>query len=300
MCVSPNVSCGVPLCCEVPLSQASNLKIIYTNIDCFNSPKKNELLVQISRIKPQFVCLTEVLHKSPNSQWTFSNINIDGYAKHHPDNDKSKRGVMIFVLNELDAKPIPELNAHTFQEAYFLNISYNKQNLICGVVYRSPNSTLENDKSLNELIDLASNLSISSKLMLVGDFNYKDIDWKSYSSKHSLNHPVSNFLDTLLKNNLFQHVDSYTRYRGNDRPSCLDLVLSNTNDLITSLDYNPPIGNSDHAVLNFVVDFSVDCHTPSQVKEIFDFKKADFTAICNQLSGADWTGLFNEKSADDC
>ena len=118
-----------------------------------------------------------------------------------------------------------------------------------GVIYRSPSSNSQNDICLSNLITLATQ-SCKSHLLIMGDFNYPNIDWSTWSTSNSdVNSNV--FLSALQDNFLFQHVNSPTRYSEHTTPSILDLVITNEESMISSVAVSEPLGKSDHVVLNF-------------------------------------------------
>ena len=49
--------------------------------------------------------------------------------------------------------------------------------LIVGCIYRSPNSNEENDDRLYKLMNKA-NESGATHILIVGDFNYPELNWK--------------------------------------------------------------------------------------------------------------------------
>ena len=59
------------------------------------------------------------------------------------------------------------------------------------------------------------------------------------------------FYDATQSAFLHQHVEEFTRKRGADQPSRLDLIFSKNEFEVESIRYDPPIGSSDHSVLNF-------------------------------------------------
>ncbi|KAJ3656651.1 hypothetical protein Zmor_015708 [Zophobas morio] len=59
----------------------------------------------------------------------------------------------------------------------------------------------------------------------------------------------SKFIEFLHNNNLSQLIDRPTRYRDGDTPSTHDLLLTSDPNLISTLDFDPPIGKSDHVVV---------------------------------------------------
>ena len=107
----------------------------------------------------------------------------------------------------------------------------DNKSIFIGIIYRSPNSVTENDLKLFELINTIC-LDNKNKLLLVGDFNWPNIEWSSWSSPNSLG-PETKILDTLRKNFLLQHINKPTRARGNDEPHILDLVAEMGDRLAT-------------------------------------------------------------------
>ena len=58
-------------------------------------------------------------------------------------------------------------------------------------LYRSPNSSSENNILLNQLI--LSTFLIGGKLLILGDFNFPTINWNNLSTPHLSSHCVSEF-----------------------------------------------------------------------------------------------------------
>ena len=68
---------------------------------------------------------------------------------------------------------------------------------------------------------------------------------------HSISHFESEFIECLRDAFLIQHVREPTRSRPGQRPSILDLVLTNEEQMVSNLTYLSLQGKSDHAVLTF-------------------------------------------------
>ena len=90
------------------------------------------------------------------------------------------------------------------------------------MIYRLESDGEEMSAQLVKLIDEICSKGYSH-ILLLGDFNYRRIDWDSMSSSVKVE---TNFLDCLANNYLHQHTDEPTRWRGADKPSLLDLVIS--------------------------------------------------------------------------
>ena len=89
-----------------------------------------------------------------------------------------------------------EINIGTkFKENIFIRLN---SDLVIKNIHRSPNSNVENN---NELCSLIQELSEKfSNFIVVGYFNFGDIDWKSWCSIH--NSGSSHEFINVLKDNL--------------------------------------------------------------------------------------------------
>ncbi len=105
-------------------------------------------------------------------------------------------------------------------------------------MYRSPNSNAENSNKLSQLLNKIKDTP-HTHLLVMGDFNYKEINWSDNTTTVSENHPASLFLESIRDNYLHQHVNMFTRMRGEDTPHILDLVLTNEENMIDEIHYQP-------------------------------------------------------------
>ena len=113
---------------------------------------------------------------------------------------------------------------------------------------------MENNESLNMLLTKASDYCIkhSCKLLINGDFNYKTINWETYTT-NSNDNSVNSFIEAVLDNDLFQLIHENTRFRGDDIPSCIDLLFTNDDSCVTNVHSENPIGKSDHVIIVYNV-----------------------------------------------
>ena len=79
----------------------------------------------------------------------------------------------------------------------------------------------------------------------MGDFNYPDICWMSNSAKSTRS---NRFLTGLADNFIVQKVGEATR-----GSAILDLVLTNSDDLVSGVEVAGSLGGSDHALLEFII-----------------------------------------------
>ena len=80
-----------------------------------------------------------------------------------------------------------------------------QMNLLIGTIYTSPNSDESNNNKLNLLLD-EINKSNFKNVLIMGDFNFKDIDWKTRTSKLGPESATSNFSERINLNDWYQHV----------------------------------------------------------------------------------------------
>ena len=65
-----------------------------------------------------------------------------------------------------------------------------------------------------------------SYVLLTGDFNHPEIDWKEEVSPGDINHKASLFLEATRNAFLFEHVKEPTHFRVDQTPNLLDLILT--------------------------------------------------------------------------
>lgn len=276
---------------STPKNDIDTLKVIYSNVDSLQN-KTNELEVYIQKEKPQIICLCEIFSKFSEKGLPRQIRSIAGYDLFLPDN-QGGRGVCIYIHQSLKATRIDDLTIHPFQESVWCSIILQgTDRLLLGCVYRSPSSTAENNAELFKLMESAAGKHFSHKL-IVGDFNFHEIKWKDNAVDASENHPASLFYDCTLDNFLHQHVMEPTRFRQGQREGLLDLVFTNEENMVDTNDIqiDQPLGNSDHAVLNFdffcyLGDGDDDKFTPR-----FRFYKGNYEQLNYDLMNTDWDQL---------
>jgi len=177
----------------------------------------------------------------------------------------------------------------SFQENIFVTIRcQDNSKLLLGNIYRSPNSDIGNDAELFNLIDTVCCLS-NTQLLLVGDFNFPDIDWNSWSPKYNSSQS-SKFIEVLRDHMLLQHVNVPTRARGSDNPHTLDLVITNDYS-VSNIDYMAPLGNSDHMLLD--IYYNISGTSQEQVNK-FNYSKGEYSNLRKVLN-IDWKSVLLQR-----
>ena len=202
------------------------------------------------------------------------------------------RGLILYTHKSLN---VTEVKMNTeFKENLFVEIHLkNREKLLVGLIYRSPSDKLpEENKKLRELINEAANLNHSSYI-LMGDFNYPSIDWNLLTAKN-INSEEQKFLECLQDNYFFQVLDQPTRWRGTDTPNLLDLLITDDTERIEDIDYQSPIGKSDHCVITF--NFICQRSKQKDNKQRKCYRKADYNQIKYELKQTKWEDVLDEQN----
>ncbi len=138
--------------------------------------------------------------------------------------------VLIYTAKYLNASPadIPEVK---FDECCWMEIALRgKDKLLVGCLYRSPNSDAVNTAQLYTSKRHVSQMKKYSHVLICSDFNFPDIDWIENLPPENARSPGYYFREAIRDCYFTQHVNEYTHHRGDQRPSTLDLILTNEDD----------------------------------------------------------------------
>ena len=258
------------------------LSCMYTNSDSLIN-KFDELKDRIKEENPDIIGITEVLPKNSRYIVEKSELNMEEYdifPESFPRN--SNRGVLLYVRKNLKATEL-KLKSE-FREQVAVKVKYNNTSLTVGCLYRSPNSTNENNSSLLEVINELNQIKGCDNLMIFGDFNFPNINWETATGKSQ---ESNEFIMCMKDNYLVQHVSKPTRSRIGQEANILDLILTTDERLVDYIDYSAPLGASDHCILNF----KLNCGRPAKDKRTSrrNFFKADYNAIRDDLRAVNWS-----------
>ena len=264
---------------------------MYTNIDSISN-KMDELNAKIAELNPDVIGLTEVKPKNTCYQLSAQELNIDGYTAFV---NLSGRGVALYVKDyygAVDFKPKQEADA-----AVWCTVKISgTETMIIGVVYRSPNSSEQQNRSLESNIRSAAD-GVFHYFLLMGDFNFPEINWNSFRVNAADNHPAESFLNCIQDLFLHQHVLEPTHHRHGQTANTLDLIFTNGEELVSDLLYNETIGKSHHSTLTWTTTCYLQRTVTSTVKHCYN--KGDFDGMRKLLSIVDWDGKLNELSLEE-
>ena len=274
------------------------LKVMFTNADQLTSSKMVELKKHVETEKPHIMAICEVKPKNL-IQLTDMDYKIPGYTLHpvNLDNDVG-RGVAIYTIAALD-KSVNHIDSyHKFEEVCLLEVRLRSGDvLLFGCVYRSPTpseSSPQNNDRLNRLLTCIANKTYTH-ICIVGDFNYRQINWATWTTPNSENNDEAKFIEAIRDSFLHQHVEKPTRRRGNDDPSLLDLILTDEAMQVSEITHHAPLGKSDHSVVSFEFNCYLDFSKP---KECFMYDKGDYKGMRNKLVNSEWLQEFTNADKD--
>ena len=154
-----------------------------------------------------------------------------------------------------------------------------------------------NNELLNSLLKEVCNSGKSHQLIL-GDFNYPNIDWDNVCPAAGANKPTTEFVKTIHDTYLFQHIRDPTHFRGLQQSNILDLILTNENDMVEKTELNAPLGKSHHSTILCTIK----CYTqtPKNRKYIYKLDKGNYENVNRDISNIDWNHQMMGKSTNDC
>ena len=200
------------------------------------------------------------------------------------------RGVILYTKKKMLAKLVT-LDTD-FNESIWCWIHLNRNNqMLLGCLYRSPNSTIANSEQLTALINKLHKEKYSH-LLVMGDFNYREMNWVDNSTTVSENHPATKILECIRDAYLHQHVQELSRLKEKNEPSTLDLLLPNEESMVENIKYDPGLGKSDHLTLSF----EYTCFTSTIPDVAFvkrNYFKGEYIALNESLENIYWKKYFN-------
>lgn len=255
--------------------------VLYTNIDSFLN-KRGQFLDIVNDVKPKIIALTEVIAKN-QKDLNQTEYQITGYTMFI--NKNPKLGTAIYTQNDLNAVECDVLNCLPYQESVWCTFSSKEEKFLIGCVYKSPNSIKENTDNLYMLLSHPE-IKRYDKVCIVGDFNYPTIKWNGEWS----NEDDNEFIECIREAYLTQMVRNPTRVRKGFKPSLLDLVLVNDEQMISDIEHSCPCAKSDHEILTFSLYLN-DNNTENDTGYVYNLGKGNYTQMRRDLENIDWTKM---------
>jgi exonuclease III len=272
-----------------------NLRILYTNADQFPN-KMHEILIAIGIHKPDIIMITEVLPKNSATITTKESIDINGFELFtNIETEKDIRGIAVYIRNHITASQI--MLKTIAKENIWCELKLkDNDTLLLGCIYRSPTKNNENTDNLCKLLIEAQEKK-PSHVLIVGDFNYPEIDWENVHTNEPENHRSHTFIKTFQDLFLYQHTTEHTRYREGHNPSLLDLIITNEEGMVNKIQYLSPLGKSDHICISF--DTNMYAHVEENDKPRYAYHRGNYTKMTENLRNINWDNILDETTIGD-
>ena len=264
-----------------------------------NSQKSFSILnCNIRSIHANFDNLTQMLH---DLNYTFSiiglsetwisathnqsmNIDLPGYSFVSQPTTQRAGGVGLYINNDLLFNVRYDLSSSSAEsEILWVEIeSQLNKNVLCGIVYRHPNSNLESFS--NKIYSIIEKVHQEKKLcILSGDFNINLLNCE----KHP---PTEDFINTLNSYFLEPHILKPTRIT-NHSTTLIDNIFFN------SIDYQTVSGNLLHDLSDHLPNFLIinRLNMSSHKKKLYkrDYSNYNKEEFLNEFSTLDWPVIFH-------
>jgi len=177
---------------------------------------------------------------------------------------------------------LPSDKSSNFIQHSTFKVKMNNMTTTLHLIYRPPSS---NDMA--GLVNIIRNVDPGS--ILIGDFNLPGIDWQNGTSDNK----SKDFLEAAEEKFLEQLVDFPTHTKGNT----LDLVLTNSSEMVESIISAGRIGKSDHEMLLIKLAGGPPPPPCSPPKPNWD--RADWQGFREELAAKDWYTVLGEMNTEE-
>ena len=255
--------------CNEDGNNKKTLKIYYTNGRSIRN-KIDLLRALASEENFDIIAITESWLDLAGNHFK-PEVEIEGFNMFHTDrNRKRGGGVIIYIKDNLQCCVNSTIKLDDNTESLWLNVKEGKNKLVIGLLYRPPNLSKEASNLLWQEIERACR---SKHVCIMGDFNYRNIDWEALVGDQE----AEEFLNVVQDNFLRQIINEPTR--GNN---ILDLVLTNREEVIKDTEIGGNLGNSDHCEIRFKMKWNGIDSSMNNVK-IPDFRRANYNGLRTYL-----------------
>lgn len=259
------------------------MKLLYTNAQSIIK-KIAELRAVVEVKKPDVVALTETW---TNSDTDNGFLHIEGYElmerEDRVDTNRGRGGgILIYVRKGICAWK--EAVEGGFCQCVCVKVKGRYREMSIYVVYRSPNSSGENDELLCALMR-----KMRGQCIVVGDFNFPGIRWATGGSDAR----GRSFYETLEDLHMFQHVEESTHTSGN----LLDLILSNEADMVQGVRMEGRLVTSDHELIE--ADILLERESNQATVPIRNYTRGDYVEMRRLMACVDWDQELENRGVEE-
>lgn len=202
-------------------------------------------------------------------------VEIDGYTLFHKDREGRRGGgVALYVRDTLNSYVNTTIKTDRNTESLWVDIILGREKFVIGIIYRPPDSDGETTAALLRELTKSSRYD---NVCIMGDFNYRNVDWDSMTGDINSEEFLNVVQDSFFK----QLVTEPTR-QGN----ILDLVLTKNESLVSQVEIGARFENSDHHEIRFRINAGREVE--HNMVLVPDFRKANYQSLRHHLQRINW------------
>ena len=170
--------------------------------------KRNELNIMVEDIDPHIIGITESWATPDISD---AELGMTGYVMFRKDRlGRGGGGVILYIKESIQAYEIKLEKEAECEEAVWCNIVTGNSTLTVGLVYRSPNISMEENEKIHNAIKEVS----KRDCIIMGDFNHGHIQWTSLQGTWREDQEFLNLVqDSFLSQHVFRSNQGRERVR---------------------------------------------------------------------------------------
>ncbi|MCG8048538.1 MAG: reverse transcriptase domain-containing protein [Candidatus Thiodiazotropha endolucinida] len=257
----------------------AGIKIAHVNI---NSIRNKVDLLYTELHDYDIICVSET---KLNPSISTSDLEINGF---YPPVRKDRQsnnggGLIIYIKRNILFKQRLDLENRDIENIW-IEITCLNKTFLAGLFYRPPNSLSDYWNSFENNIDNA--LDTNLDVIILGDLNHDML-------KQDRNSKLQRIMS---KYNLHNMILEPTRVTPQSQ-TCIDLILTNHNSLITNTEVLPPFC-SDHSTITAEINFKT-FKTKAYKTSIWKYEEANKMGLSDKLNTSDWSFINNSNNIDD-
>ena len=265
----------------------TNFSIVFVNVNSLMN-KMDSLQTFVEDYNPDIIGIGETW-LLPTDSSSFVALPEFSFVRADTAGTSRKHGVGLYVRNSLKYVET-ELS---IQNVVGIHLTDLDVWLLC--VYRPPSY---NDAWNQTVVDIISNFCIEREVVVIGDFNLPSLNWRNDNILDNYVPPLErDFFDCFTALGLSQWVREAT-FKGSN--NILDLILTTETDRVGDVQVHPPWPHCHHnpVLFEYVFQYGVQQDEANQSKH--SWHRANFTAMRERLSRADWDFEFEALDVNEC
>ena len=246
------------------------------------------MLEFVNSESPDILCISETWLSDciPDEQYS-----LPGYRLFRKDRDlslyedgifqnKARGGVLAYVKEDLNPTEHDKLSTNI--ELLWIKItpSINTE-LLVGVCYRPE---LAGTRYVDLLCDAIHEID-TQDVILMGDFNFRDIDWEADIANSKCS---DKFLNAVRDNLLQQLVDTPTRTKYIN-----DLVIVGNKSIVQTCEVGENFGTSDHKIIRTQLQLVIP-KVALKTRKVYLYSKGKYADFDKAVSDIDWKSVLHK------